>query len=210
MQLNYKPSIEIAEEEAINTIFEENHYIDLRKRLDYDLTVLGIGVAKHEFLPGSGVKVSYVDPANIVYSYTEDPHFKDCFYWGEIKTLPMTELLKIDPSDLTNEQLEEISKYSQNWYDYYNVAQYYENDMFYRDTCTLLYFNYKSTNKIVYKKKIMETGGSKVIEKDDQFNPPETVMEEGRFEKIEKTIDVWYDGVMVMGTNILLKWDIGS
>jgi hypothetical protein len=207
MQLNYKPSIEIAEEEAINTIFEENHYIDLRKRLDYDLTVLGISVAKHEFLPGSGVKVSYVDPANIVYSYTEDPHFKDCFYWGEIKTLPMTELLKIDPS-LTNEQLEEISKYSQNWYDYYNVAQYYENDMFYRDTCTLLYFNYKSTNKIVYKKKIMETGGSKVIEKDDQFNPPETVMEEGRFEKIEKTIDVWYDGVMVMGTNILLKWEL--
>ena len=207
MQLNYKPSIEIAEEEAINTIFEENHYIDLRKRLDYDLTVLGISVAKHEFLPGSGVKVSYVDPANIVYSYTEDPHFKDCFYWGEIKTLPMTELLKIDPS-LTNEQLEEISKYSQNWYDYYNVAQYYENDMFYRDTCTLLYFNYKSTNKIVYKKKIMETGGSKVIEKDDQFNPPDTVMEEGRFEKIEKTIDVWYDGVMVMGTNILLKWEL--
>ena len=119
----------------------------------------------------------------------------------------MTELLKIDPS-LTNEQLEEISKYSQNWYDYYNVAQYYENDMFYRDTCTLLYFNYKSTNKIVYKKKIMETGVSKVIEKDDQFNPPDTVMEEGRFEKIEKTIDVWYDGVMVMGTNILLKWEL--
>jgi hypothetical protein len=28
MQLNYKPSIEIAEEEAINTIFDENHYVD--------------------------------------------------------------------------------------------------------------------------------------------------------------------------------------
>jgi hypothetical protein len=207
MQINYKPAIEIAEEEAINTIFEENHYIDLRKRLDYDLTVLGISVAKHEFLLGAGVKVSYVDPANIVYSYTEDPHFKDCFYWGEVKTLPIIELMKIDPS-LTNEDLEEISKYSQNWYDYYNVAQYYENDMFYRDTCTLLYFNYKTTKKIVYKKKIMATGGSKVIEKDDQFNPPVEVMEEGQFEKIEKTIDVWYDGVMVMGTNILLKWEL--
>jgi len=209
MQINYKPSIEIAEEEAINTIFEENHYIDLRKRLDYDLTVLGISVAKHEFLLGSGVQVSYVDPANIVYSYTEDPHFKDCFYWGEVKTLPIIELMKIDPS-LTNEDLEEISKYSQNWYDYYNVAQFYENDMFYRDTCTLLYFNYKTTKKIVYKKKIMATGGSKVIEKDDQFNPPVEVMEDGQFEKIEKTIDVWYDGVMVMGTNIVLKWELSQ
>jgi hypothetical protein len=207
MQLNYKPAIEIAEEEAINTIFDENHYIDLRKRFDYDLTVLGIGVAKHEFLKGAGVKISYVDPANVVYSYTEDPHFKDCFYWGEVKTLPITELIKIDPS-LTTSDLEEISKYSQSWYDYYNVAQYYENDIFYRDTVTLLYFNYKTTQKMVYKKKVMASGGNKVIEKDDQFNPPPEAMEDGKFEKFEKTIDVWYDGVMVMGTNILLKWEL--
>jgi hypothetical protein len=209
MQLNYKPAIEIAEEEAINTILDENHYIELRKRVDYDITTLGIGVLKHEFLKGSGVKISYVDPANIVYSYTEDPHFKDCFYWGEVKTLPITELMKIDPS-LTKEDLEEISKYSQSWYDYYNVAQFYENDMFYRDTATLLYFNYKTTKKMVYKKKITATGANKVIEKDDQFNPPEDVMEEGKFEKFEKTIDVWYDGVMVMGTNIILKWELAK
>ena len=207
MQLNYKPAIEIAEEEAINTILEENKYLDLRKRFDYDLAVLGIGVAKHEFLPGSGVEVSYVDPANIVYSYTEDPHFKDCFYWGEIKVLPIIECKKIDPS-LTNEDLEEISKYGQSWYDYYNVAQFYENDIFYRDTVTLMYFSYKTTKKVVYKKKILETGGSRVIEKDDSFNPPKELQEEGNFEKISKTVDVWYEGVMVMGTNILLKWEL--
>ena len=207
MNLNYKPAIEIAEEEAINTIFDENHYQDIRKRLDYDQMVLGISCAKHEFLPGAGVQLSYVDPANIVYSYTEDPQFKDCFYWGEIKTIPITELVKIDPS-LTREDLEQISKYSQSWYDYYNTAQYYENDIFYRDTCTVMYFNYKTTKKVVYKKKMLEGGGSKVIEKDDQFNPPVEMMEEGRFEKIEKTIDVWYDGVMVMGTNIILKWEM--
>ena len=209
MQLNYKPAIEIAEEEAINTIFDENHYQDTRKRIDYDMAVLGIGVAKHEFLPGAGVQVSYVDPANVVYSYTEDPYFNDCFYWGEIKTLPMTELLKIDPT-LTREQMEEISKYSQSWYDYYNVARFYENSLFYRDTCTLLYFNYKTTKKVVYKKKILESGNSRMIEKDDRFNPPVEMMEEGKFEKIEKTIDVWYNGVMVMGTNFLLKWELAE
>jgi len=207
MQLNYKPAIEIAEEEAINTVLEENHYQDTRKRCDYDLMVLGIGMVKHEFLPGAGIKVSYVDPANVVYSYTEDPHFKDCFYWGEIKTLGITELLKIDPT-LTNEDLEKISQHSQNWYNYYSVAQFYENSLFYKDTCTLLYFNYKTTQKTVYKKKLFDGGGSKVIEKDDSFNPPEEMMEEGNFEKIEKTIDVWYEGVMVMGTNIILKWEL--
>lgn len=209
MNLNYKPAIEIAEEEAIDTMFSENHYDDIRKQLDYDSTVIGMSVAKHEFLPGAGVQLSYVDPANVVYSYTEDPHFKDCFYWGEIKTLPIAELLKIDPS-LTRDDLDEISKYSQSWFDYYNVAQFYENDIFYRDTCTLMYFNYKTTQKMVYKKRILEGGGSKMIEKDDTFNPPDEMLEEGKFEKIEKTIDVWYEGIMVMGTNILLKWELAK
>ena len=209
MQLNYKPAIEIAEETAIETMFDENHYDDIRKRIDYDLTVLGIGVAKTEFLPGAGVKVEYVDPANVVYSYTEDPNFKDCFYWGEIKTVPIIELKKIDPS-LTNTDLEEISKYGQSWYDYYNVAQYYDNDIFYRDTTTLMYFNYKTTKKVVYKKKIKDSGAISMVEKDDQFNPPEEMMEEGSFEKVEKTIDVWYNGVMVMGTNIILKWEMAE
>tara|TARA_R110000822_G_scaffold53335_3_gene137633 strand:+ start:6312 stop:8744 length:2433 start_codon:yes stop_codon:yes gene_type:complete len=205
MQLNYKPAIEIAEEEAINTLFESNKYIDIRKQLDYDLTVLGISCAKHEFQDGDGVKISYVDPANIVYSYTEDPHFKDCFYWGEIKTLSITELLKIDTS-LTNEDLEEISKYSQSWYDYYNGAQHFQNSIFNKDTATVMYFNYKSTNKVVYKRKVKDNGNVTMVEKDDTFNPPIEMMEEGNFEKVSKTIDVWYEGVMVMGTNIILKW----
>jgi hypothetical protein len=209
MNLNYKPAIEIAEEEAINTILDENRYDNIRKQCDYDLMTLGIAVEKHEFLPGAGVQISYVDPANIVYSYTEDPYFRDCFYWGEIRTLSITELYKIDQS-LTREDLEQISKYSQSWYDYYNVAQFYENNVFYRDTCTLLYFNYKTTKKIVYKKKILDNGNTRVIEKDDNFNPPVEMMEEGRFEKIEKTIDVWYNGIMVMGTNILLKWELAE
>ena len=47
-----------------------------------------------------------------------------------------------------------------------------------------------------------------MIEKDDNFNPPDEMLDEGNFEKIEKTIDVWYSGVMVMGTNIILKWQL--
>lgn len=209
MQLMYKPAIEIAEEEAINTLLDDNKYQDISKRLYYDATTIGITVAKHEFLPGAGVQISYVDPANVVYSYTEDPYFKDCFYWGEIKTVPLTELPKIDPT-LTKEDLQLISESSSQWYDYFNVAQFYQNDMFFRDTCTLMYFNYKTTKRIVYKKKNLDNGGIRIIEKDEKFNPPKEMMEEGNFEKVEKVIDVWYEGVMVMGTNILLKWEMSQ
>ena len=209
MQLNYKPAIEIAEEQAINTIFDDNKYNDIRKSIDLDIATIGVGMAKHMFLPGDGVRIEYVDPANVVYSYTENPYFKDCFYWGEIKTVHTTELLKIDPT-LTNEQLDEIAKYGQSWDSYYGSSQGYNNSMFSRDVATLLYFNFKTTKKIVYKKKTLENGSEKMIPKDDTFNPPQEMMEEGNFEKIEKTIDVWYDGIMVSGTNIMLKWELSK
>jgi hypothetical protein len=207
MQMSYKPAIEIAQEEAINTILDDNKYEDLRKRVDYDITTIGLGIVKHEFYPGDGVRVQYVDPANVVYSYTEDPYFKDCFYWGEIKTVPLTEIRKIRP-DIKNDELEEISKYSQAWYDYYNVSQFYDNSLFNRDTATLLFFNYKTTQTFVYKKKKLDSGGERIIEKDENFNPPAEMMEEQGFERITKTIDVWYEGVMVMGTNYMLKWQM--
>ena len=181
MQMKYKPAVEIAAEEAIDTVLNQNHYQDIRKRVDYDIMTIGVGMTKHQFLPGQGIEINYVDPANVVYSYTEDPYFKDCFYWGELKTIPMAELVKINP-DITNEEMEEIAKYSQSWYNYYNNAQYYENSLFYRDTCTLLYFNYKTTHTFVYKKKEMPDGTFKVVQKDESFNPPEEMMAEGKFE----------------------------
>ena len=209
MQLKYKPSIEIAEEEAINTVLESNRYHEIQKQLYYDQIVLGISVCKNRFVPGSGIEIDYVDPASVVYSYTEDPHFDDCFYWGEIKTLPITELKKIDPS-LTRSDMEKISEYSQSWYDYNNTAQYYNNSLFSKDSATVLFFNYKTTKTFTYRKKVNASGAERLIEKDDTFDPTPEMMEEGRFEKVSKTIDVWYEGVMVMGTNILLKWEMSE
>ena len=207
MQLKYKPAIEIAEEEAINTILDVNHYNDIRKRVDYDITTIGLGMVKHSFLPGTGVSVEYVDPANMVYSYTESPTFDDCFYFGEVKQVPITELIKIKPN-ITNEELAEIQQLGTAWYNYYGVLRPYRSDLFNRDVVTLMYFNYKTDKTYVYKKKYNDNGGNKVIQKDESFNPPEGTEE--RFERIEKRIDVWYEGVMVMGSPYLLKWELSK
>lgn len=205
MQLKYKPAIEIAEEEAINTILDLNHYQDVRKRVDYDITTIGIGVVKHSFVPGTGVRVEYVDPANIVYSYTESPTFDDCFYWGEVKQVPITELIKIKP-DITKEELAEIQQLGTAWYNYYGIMRPYRSDIFNRDVVTLLYFNYKTDKTFVYKKKYLDNNGVRVIQKNENFNPPEGTEE--RFERIEKRIDVWYEGIMVPGSPYLLKWEL--
>jgi len=207
MQLKYKPAIEIAEEEAINTILDTNHYNDIRKRVDYDITTIGLGMVKHSFVPGTGVSVEYVDPANMVYSYTESPTFDDCFYFGEVKQVPITEIIKIKPN-ITTEELAEIQQLGTAWYNYYGVLRPYRSDLFNRDVVTLMYFNYKTDKTYVYKKKYNDNGGNKVIQKDESFNPPEGTEE--RFERIEKRIDVWYEGVMVMGSPYLLKWDLAK
>lgn len=205
MQLNYKPAIEIAEEEAINTVLEENHWQDTKKRVDYDMAVLGIGIVKHQFLAGEGVVVEYVDPENTIYSYTEDPTFKDVFYWGEVKTVPLTEIYKIKP-DISKEDMVKIQEASQGWYDYFNLTWLYGSPLYAEETTTLLYYNYKTTEIVKYKKKKLDNGNSRMIKKDDTFNPPEEMLEEGNFEVLEKRIDVWYDGIMVMGTDMVLKW----
>ncbi len=207
MQLKYKPAIEIAEEVAINTILDVNHYEDVRKRVDYDITTIGIGMVKHSFVPGTGVRIEYVDPANMVYSYTESPTFDDCFYFGEVKQVPITELIKIKP-DITNEELAEIQQLGTAWYNYYGVLRPYRSDLFNRDVVTLLYFNYKTDKTYVYKKKYTDNGGVRIIEKDENFQVPEGMEE--RFDKIEKRIDVWYEGVMVMGSSYLLKWELAK
>jgi hypothetical protein len=207
MQIKYKPGIEIAEEQAIRTILEDNGYYDIKKQSDYDMTVLGVAVQKQTYKHNEGIVIEYVDPAAWVHSYTESPYFEDCFYFGEVKQVHIGELLKIDPT-LTKEDIEEISQTSSRWYGDYSIMKPYYDSVFDRDVVNLLYFNYKTDKSFVYKKKYLENGGSRVIRRDESFNPPEEMQLEGRFERIEKRIDVWYSGVLVLGTQKLIKWEL--
>lgn len=206
MQLKYKPSIEIAEEIAINTLLETNDYShSIKPMVDYDLASIGKGAVKHSFTQGSGVTVEYVDPAVLVHSYTEKPDHSDCYYFGEVKQVHFTELKKIDPT-LTQEDLLEIQNYASAWYNYFPVLRNLKDDAFSKDMVTLLFFNYKTNKNFVYKKKQLDNGGERVIKKDDTFNPPAT--EEDRFTKVQVVKDVWYDGIMVLGSNRLVKWEL--
>ena len=52
---------------------------------------------KTNFNTAEGVTVDYVDPAYMVYSYTEDPNFEDIYYVGELKAITIPELKKEFP-----------------------------------------------------------------------------------------------------------------
>ena len=200
LQMDYKQSIEVAEEELINNVLDNNKFDLTRKRLTEDLTVLGIACSKTSFNRSEGVTVDYVDPANLVYSYTEDPNFEDIYYVGEVKSISLPELKKQFPH-LTSEQLERIQKYpgnsnyTRNWNGRDN-----SNDI------QVLYFEYKTYANQVWKIKQTVNGLEKSIEKTDTFNPPENE----NFDKSFRAIEVLYSGAKILGHDEMLEWKLAE
>jgi len=203
MQLTYKQATELAEEQAINVLLEGNKYELTKKRLYYDLTVLGVAAVKTNFDTSSGVTVDYVDPAKMVWSYTESPYFEDVYYIGEVKTIPVNELVKQFPH-LSNEDLEEIQSASLSQAYRYNTHRR-EKD---KNQIDVLYFNYKTFMNEVYKLKETGTGGEKAIEKTDLFNPPTDKV--GGYAKLSTQVECLYEGALILGTDKLLKWEMAS
>ena len=205
MQLSYKQAVELAEEQALSVLFEGNNYELIKKRFYYDLTVLGIGAVKTSFNTSEGVVIDYVDPANLVYSYTDSPNFDDIYYVGEVKTIPVNELAKQFPH-LSESDLEDIMKNkSTNRSNYNSIHTYDKED---NNTIQVLYFNYKTYMNEVYKVKEIGTGADKIIPKDDSFNPPKD--KEGGYGRILRSIECLYDGAMILGTDKLLKWEMSK
>jgi len=202
MQLNYKQAVELAEEQAINVLLEGNRYELTKKRFYYDLTVLGIGAVKTSFNTSEGVVVEYVDPANIVYSYTDSPYFEDIYYVGEIKNVPINELAKQFPH-LKGEQLEDILKNNNQ-----RMAKYASHKETDTNKVQVLYFNYKTYMNEVYKTKQTASGADKIIPKDDSFNPPEDMA--GEFSRISRAVEVLYEGAYIIGTDKLIKWEMSK
>ena len=199
MQLSYKQSIEIAEEEVISSVLAQNKYDLTRRRLNMDLTVLGIACAKTGFNTAEGVTVDYVDPAYVIYSYTEDPNFDDVYYVGEVKSITIPELKKEFP-DISEKELERIQKMPGNSQYVTGWGNYDQN------TVQVLYFDYKTYSNQVFKIKQTEQGLMKVLEKPDTFDPPAN----DNFERVSRSIEVLYTGAKVLGNNDMLKWGLAE
>ena len=208
MDINYKPGIELSEQLAIRSILDDNKFDTKTKgRLIRDLVVLGLAASKHRFIKSEGVKAEYVDPADMVYSYTKDPYFTDCYYFGEFKKTLITEVFRDYPS-LTIEEKERIQSIGNAWDYHFNISATRDipNNDNLKGTVGLLYFNYKTIREKSWKVKETKTGGKKAIEKEGGFK----AKKEGLFDSLTKTEEVWFEGVLIAGTDILLEWKLSE
>jgi len=207
MQLSYKQQVELAEEQALNTLLEGNNYDLIRRRCNYDLTTIGIGAVKNTFSKAEGATVDYVDPVNLVWSYTDSPYFEDIYYVGEVKAVHLNELKKEFPW-LTNDDLQKIAGQNTSNNGFYDRTLS-NSDYDDSNTVQVLYFNYKTFTNEVYKVKETATGAAKIIPKTDEFNPPEEMYEEYGISKLSKSLEVVYEGVKILGGE-LLKWELAK
>jgi hypothetical protein len=199
MQMNYKQQVEIAEEELINNVLSKNKYNQTKKRIAYDLAVLGIGASKTMFNKAEGITIDYVDPAYMVYSYTEDPNFEDVYYIGEVKSITIPELKKQYPN-IPEEELLKIQQMPGNSQYITGWGNYDEN------TVQVMYFEYKTYHNQVFKIKKTDQGLEKALVKPDTFNPPEN----DNFDVVTRTIEVLYTGAKVLGNNYMLDWKLSE
>ena len=207
MQLSYKQQVEIAEEQALNVLLEGNKYDLVRRRCNYDLTVLGMAAVKNTFTKSEGVRIDYVDPANLIWSYTESPYFDDIYYVGEIKNIPLNELKKEFPF-LDNDDLKEITGQSGRSANAHRMSASGSNESD-NNSVQVVYFNYKTFHNEVYKIKETATGAKKAILKDDNFNPPQEIIDKHGIDKVSNSIEVLYEGVKILGGK-MLKWELAK
>ena len=207
MQLDYKQSIEIAQEEALSNVFDLNKYELVKRRLDYDIAVIGMGCVKNAFNKSEGITINYVDPADIVYSFTESPYFDDLYYVGEIKKVSIVELKKQFPN-ISDEEIKNIEENGLGSGALLYNKSYGALDGDDEGYVYILYFEYKTYKNQTYKVKDTTTGGKKIIKKEDTFNPPAD--QRSRFEKVNRAIETLYCGAKIIGSENILEWKLAE
>jgi hypothetical protein len=208
MQLEYKPAIEIACEEAFKFTLDLNDYAETQSKVIEDIVVLGKGGAKHFTDTGKGIAVSYLDPALVVHSFARKRDFTDVYYYGEVERITINELKRISNGRFSEDDLRRIAAQSSEFFRYQNNTNEGSNinsDDFAGMMVDVLFFTYKSTNTMAFKKKGISNGGFKMTKKESTFTKGKYA--EG-YDSVKKTIDVWYEGALVLGTQYIFNYKL--
>ena len=207
MQLEYKQSIEISEELAIDQVFKENRFEDtINRQIINDLAVCGIAWAKNKFCPDRGIVLEYVNPENKIQSYTDDPFFRDCFYHGEFKVVPISEVLiefqwLNEPGN--EKKKEQLASSAVQWWDYHRISQ----DQRIKGTTNVLYFTYKTTRDRVKKVIDLDSGSKEISEFTEGKNKKKDFR---KYKAVTVAEEILMEGALVLGTDILLKWEVSE
>ena len=172
-----------------------------------------MGVVKRTNDPGEGIKVSYVDPANFIHSYTEDPTFSDMIYAGHMNRVSIQELKRMAGDQFTEEEYKEIAvqaqkkmgydsaRLNQSSYDSHLEKMKYGYDEFMID---IMDFEFISVDPMFFESKENRHGNTGFYYKGSAYKKPENSVFERQVTKLEKA--TVYGGVYILGTKFIYNY----
>lgn len=220
MTTNYKMTVEIALEQAIEFTLKLNRFDkEIFSKVVDDILTLGIGGCRVYTHPTEGVKVRGIDPINVVYSYTRDPYFNDLSYAGEVIYMSIAEIrqrFNVKDEKILRKLAESVEdKFGNgklsNWnYKYvgaYNSAEWnylrYPYDKF---KVEILDFEFITSFTDKYEKKETRYGTSTFHKKDENYKPPKK--SKYKRKQYEDSYLMVLGGYKVIGQDIIFDYGV--
>ena len=201
MELEYRLASEIALELAIQKVFDINDWQEVFNQLCEELALIGKGIIRCEYDADQVLKLGYVRPENFIHSIdlenTRDR--RATYYMGEVRTLTVSDVIRLVGDRMTKEQINQLAASSKG--SMVNSVTEFTDDML-ESQVSVIQFCFPTSRDRIYKKKGNRHGGKKMLRKNDDWRP----VEESRSILINNPYEVWYEGVYVCGTEIMLSY----
>lgn len=208
-----KSNSEIAGQLSLDLTLRWNDFFDsVYRRAVNDLGRYGMGVIKRNNDPNYGLVTKYIDPSNFIHSHTEDPNFSDLIYAGHVERTSISELRRLSGGRFKEEELKKIARSSANRnkhditgidrvYNYGTNHVRYAYDEYMVD---ILYFEFKSIEKMFFERKENKYGNSGFHYKGDNYKAPENSVFNREVTCLE--VETVFEGVHIIGTNYVFNY----
>lgn len=215
MKETYKQSSEKAIEQGVEFVLSNNDFKEIKRRVIRDFVVLKWGATACYFDSNYDIKIRYCDPRNMVIPYTTKPDCSDLEYQGEVIKMNFHDFRMINRTLDDDDLLDIVKRFGKDRYGYGidrldEKGAYYNNgandltrfDDFYIE---VLDFEFRSSNfNITYEKKWYKEDGFYMNKKKKGYEPNPN--HKKKTEIISKDLEVYYDGLWVVGTNYISNY----
>ncbi len=200
MELEYKQAHELAMELGIQKVFDFSDWRETFNHVAEDLAKYQIAAVKVVKDPNSGVKFEYVCPKNFIYSRDTERtrDFRGAYYFGQYQRLTIGDIERLAGGRLSRKEASALMTYAGRPFTG-NVT-----DMDREQHVDVINFCFKTNRYEIKKKKFNKYGGYKYIDKHDYWQPHEDM----RSEMVSIPYEVWYEGIYIPGTEILLSYGL--
>ena len=208
MQMEWKPSNCLSNQLSIATVMADNEYnLVINRQIVRDLVVDGIGCNFTRLNPSKGIIQKRIDASDLVYSPTKDPYFRDCFYKGHVEQVLVSDIFIEYPELLNDTEVKkEIIESGHSWVLLHDLSK--SNNL--KGTTNVIYFTYKTFRERASKIKKKANGEVLIDDANEFFDTSKPKDKKDKYNRASIVEEVLFEGAMVLGTNILLKWELSK